>query len=75
LPVDFERSIARCRRHLRELVEADLQRALKATEAAGIKIGRIELTAEKITLFVDGAEEVPISTPLDTWKASRARSS
>ncbi|GJD41944.1 hypothetical protein OICFNHDK_4430 [Methylobacterium bullatum] len=51
--------------------QTDLTRALKATKAAGLKVGRIELTDDRIVIHsASDAPAGPDST-YDTWKAKR----
>ena len=50
-----------------------MKRLLKATRAAGLDVGRVEIDAEgKIVLIVKSEASESI-TPLEKWKQDRAR--
>jgi hypothetical protein len=56
--------------------QADVQRALRGARAAGMAVRQLDIDANgKITVTFASGGEQPAASPLDSWMASRARSS
>ena len=54
--------------------QADVTRAVKGAQAAGLEVGRVEIdaAARKIVVFVR-SETAETVTPLERWKRDHAR--
>jgi hypothetical protein len=55
--------------------KSDLERALRAVKAAGLQVARIEIDQTGKMTVVIGDHATVAESPLDQWKASRARAS
>lgn len=53
--------------------QADVARAVKAAQAAGLAIGKVEVAPDGTirVIIADGTESAP-ATPFDEWKAKHA---
>lgn len=59
-------------RHAAHFRQADLTRALKGAQAAGIEVGRVEIDADgKIVIVVASAGPAEPSSAFDQWKGKR----
>jgi hypothetical protein len=53
--------------------QADVTRALRAADAAGCQVRRVEITPEgRIVVIMAEPSEDEAELPLDTWRATRA---
>ena len=54
--------------------QTDVARAVKAAQAAGLAIGKVEVAPDGTirVIIADGIESAPL-TPFDQWKAKNAR--
>lgn len=54
--------------------QADVARAVKAAQAAGLTIGKVEVAPDGTirVIIADGNESAPLM-PFDQWKAKHAR--
>lgn len=53
------------------ITQAAIARAVKGAQAAGLKVGRVEIEGDRIVLHsADGAPTEPLSA-FDNWKAKR----
>ena len=54
--------------------QSDLERALRAARAGGFKRVRVEFDGPKTSIiFEKGGDTTSVVTPLDEWRAKRAR--
>lgn len=53
--------------------QADVERAVKAAQAAGLTVGTVEVAPDGTirVIIADGTESAPM-TPFDQWKAKNA---
>lgn len=50
---------------------AAITRALKAAQAAGLKVGRLEVERDKIVIYSKEDAGPEATSALDTWRAKR----
>ncbi len=53
-----------------KIKQADISRALKAANSAGLKVSRMEISPDgKLSIFIaDRSTREPSTTPFDAWK-------
>lgn len=54
----------------RTITQAAIARAVKGAQAAGLKVGRVEIEGDRIVIH-SGEEPVGSMTKLEAWRASR----
>lgn len=64
----------------RKLTQSDVTRAVKGVEAAGVEVGTVEVTKDKITVSVGSKAEAQVEagqettlTPLELWRLRHAK--
>lgn len=53
------------------ITQAAISRAVKGAQAAGLKVGRVEIEGGKIVLYSGEEARAEPATLLDGWKAKR----